>query len=622
MERFLEGFAHGQLVFFTLDDQCRIVEISARNARTFGMSISAMESREIWSLYPELRESEFFDHCQAVLKHKGSVAFQAVGGRDKHFNILVSAFSGGVAVHIQNVTRQVVQEQDLRAKENLLHAIFEAVPFWLTVKDTDLRYLMVNERMLRAQGLKKEDFLHLHVLDLPMMRNEEMEVIMEMDKKALSNPPEPVVYESAHTLINGGRRVFQTTKVPFFNHEDQVGGVVTVSMDITMEKEIIANLSESQRSLSLAQDLAGIGSWDLDIASGKMNWTEGIYKIIGETPQTMEPTYENFMGVIDPADFEAVAHFMEQARKTEQPNDIEHRMLRRDGGEVVVCQRTVVVKDKEDHPMKVLGVVQDLTRQKEAEGNLRGVMARLERSNKDLEYFATVASHDLQEPLRKITAFGERLQSKYADALSGDGLDYLERMLNASGRMRVLIDDLLAYSRVTTKGRDFEPTPLNEVLHNVLEDLEMRIEDAGATVEIADLPTLNVDKMQFHQLFQNLLMNALKYSREGVVPKIRVYPGQVNGHNGKRPSLPDGAFQLFVEDNGIGFEQKYAERIFTIFQRLHGRGKYEGTGIGLALCRKIVVRHGGNITALGRPGEGSKFIINLPREILRHGDGT
>ncbi len=239
------------------------------------------------------------------------------------------------------------------------------------------------------------------------------------------------------------------------------------------------------------------------------------------------------------------------------------------------------------------------------EAELRRLAARLEVSNRELQDFASVASHDLQEPLRKIHAFGGRLASRLGDALDAESRDYLDRMQNATARMQALIDDLLALSRVSTQPRAVRPTSLGGVVREVLADLETRIESSGAEVEVDPLPTIPADSTQMRQLFQNLLANALKFVRPGVAPHIHISAKPLTG-------FPTPAWCIAVQDNGIGFEEKYLDRIFTVFQRLQGRAAYEGTGIGLAICRRIVERHGGSITARSRPGEGSTFLVTLP----------
>ncbi len=239
----------------------------------------------------------------------------------------------------------------------------------------------------------------------------------------------------------------------------------------------------------------------------------------------------------------------------------------------------------------------------------------LARSNSELEGFASVASHDLQEPLRKITAFGDRLRTRCAGALDETSSDYLERMQNAAGRMQTLINDLLAYSRVTTKAQPFVPLDLAQVVREVLSDLELRIEKTGARLEIGELPTLEADPLQMRQMFQNLLSNALKFQRPQVPPVIRVEGWTLDGDTTVSRRLPAayGLCQISVEDNGIGFDEKYLDRLFKPFQRLNPQSAYEGTGIGLAICNKIAERHGGRITAASTPGHGARFLVTLPR---------
>jgi signal transduction histidine kinase len=227
--------------------------------------------------------------------------------------------------------------------------------------------------------------------------------------------------------------------------------------------------------------------------------------------------------------------------------------------------------------------------------------AELARSNAELEQFASIASHDLQEPLRKVQTFAAQLNAKEHDRLSEEGQDYLRRMSLASGRMRALIDDLLMFSRVSTQGRPFVPVDLGEVAAQVMPDLELTIEETGAKVTIDDLPAIDADPLQMRQLLQNLLANALKFRRDGVVPEVSV-----------ESRVSDGVAELTVRDNGIGFDPQYASRVFRAFERLHGASTYPGTGIGLALCRKIVERHHGTITAESTPGAGSSFHVKLP----------
>jgi two-component system sensor kinase FixL len=240
----------------------------------------------------------------------------------------------------------------------------------------------------------------------------------------------------------------------------------------------------------------------------------------------------------------------------------------------------------------------------------------LEQSNSELEQFAYVASHDLQEPLRKIQAFGTRLVASESENLSERGADYLQRMHNAAERMQVLINDLLSYSRVRSRAKEPAPVELGSVVDGVLGDLEVAIEEAEAKITIAELPVIRGDPVQFRQLFQNLLGNALKFRVPDRVPMINVSVSLDLGDEAmtfESGFAPNELWRITVEDNGIGFDQAYADRIFGIFQRLHGRSEYAGTGVGLAICKKIVEQHDGTIDAESAPGEGARFVMRFPK---------
>jgi PAS domain S-box-containing protein len=290
--------------------------------------------------------------------------------------------------------------------------------------------------------------------------------------------------------------------------------------------------------------------------------------------------------------------------------------VRRDGSEFWAKTVLTLARDEAGQRRGFSLVMQDLTPRKQAEDALQHSVENLRRSNAELQDFAFVASHDLQEPLRKIQAFSERLTTKCAAQLGAEGQDYLQRMRNAAQRMSTLIEDLLMFSRVTTQARPFARVDLNELARGVVEDLEARLQQTGGEVKIQDLPVIEADPTQMRQLLQNLIGNALKFHRPGESPLVRVFARGLEAESGARRTWSRGRenelCQIFVQDNGIGFDEKYLDRIFTIFQRLNERSLYAGSGIGLAICRKIVERHGGSITARSQPGGGSTFIVNLP----------
>jgi signal transduction histidine kinase/DNA-binding LacI/PurR family transcriptional regulator len=272
------------------------------------------------------------------------------------------------------------------------------------------------------------------------------------------------------------------------------------------------------------------------------------------------------------------------------------------GDDVQIVNTFVSLSAKISSALRHTMLIEELVLQSQ---NLESFNKKLEYSNQQLQDFAFVASHDLQEPLRKINFFGERLKRKYYALLDNQGRDYLDRMQNAALRMQKLIEGLLDYSRVTTMAKPFVTVDLSQVVQGVLSDLEVPIKKTGGRVSVESLPAINADPTQMRQLFQNLIGNALKFHKPNEPPVIRVYSAN---------DAPARCRTIIVEDNGIGIEAKDHGKIFGVFRKLHGKGRYEGSGIGLAICKKIMERHGGTIRVESRPGEGTRFIVDLSQE--------
>jgi len=360
----------------------------------------------------------------------------------------------------------------------------------------------------------------------------------------------------------------------------------------------------------LGQTAGHIGIWEYDIASECLWGSDEAKAICGFDPEVEDFPLEMVESRIP--ERERVHQVLMDLIEHNRPYDLEFEILPADGSAPkIVSAVAELYRDDQGRPVKVLGVIQDISRRKRAEEALhrlseeleqrvRERTVELERSNEDLEQFAYVASHDLQEPLRKMAGFAGLLARRYRSRLDAKAGDYIDYIVGGASRMQNMINDLMRYSRVTTRGKEPTPTDCNVVIRHVMEDLEFRIRDSQAAVACANLPTVMADESQLVQLFQNLIGNALKY--HGREP-LRITIGAERKGN---------EWQFFVRDNGIGLESQYAERIFVIFQRLHTRDEYEGTGIGLAICKRIVERHGGRIWVESEPGRGAVFFFTLP----------
>lgn len=296
--------------------------------------------------------------------------------------------------------------------------------------------------------------------------------------------------------------------------------------------------------------------------------------------------------------------------KTEKPFEHEYRLLRHDAEFRWIHEYVKPYYGEDNTHTGFVGTCVDVTERKEA---ILFANEELREKNKDLEQFAYVASHDLQEPLRKIQSFGELIKTRFSSEVPEQAQDYIYRMQKSASRMRILIDDLLTFSRVSSRIKPFIKIDLAKEVNSVLSDLDVLYNETQAEVEVDALPIIDVDPSQIRQLIMNVISNGLKYHRKDVPPVIKISSHTVKVSNSIQPhSEPVEMVELSFKDNGIGFDKKYSDRIFEPFQRLHGRNEFEGTGIGLAICKKIVERHQGNIKVSSIEGQGSEFKIQLP----------
>jgi PAS domain S-box-containing protein len=372
----------------------------------------------------------------------------------------------------------------------------------------------------------------------------------------------------------------------------RIGGVL---LDITDRRLTDEALRQSQERLTLAVEGAGMGTWDVDLDTGRSQWSRQHCEMLGYRCDPGQiATMEMRRARVHPEDLDDVDARIELARSTGRYAS-EHRIIRADNGEIQwLSEFGQFVSDEGGKPYRFVGVSFDITARKRADQSLR-------RANQDLEQFAYSASHDLQEPLRTVKIFSELLRSRYGEKLDGEALDFLRNVHRGATRMEMLVSDLLAYANSGMREKPPVPQDAGAALKTALANLSGAIAESGATVNAGTLPSLPVHDAHLQQLFQNIIGNAIKYRRPNVPLSIGLSAERQNGY-----------WRFSVADNGIGIDPEFQERIFGLFKRLHTSEKYEGTGIGLSLCQRIVERYHGRIWVESKPGAGSSFHFTLP----------
>jgi len=504
-------------------------------------------------------------------------------------------------------------EARLAASEKRFEDFAGIVSDWIWETGPNLCFTYLSDRFEQATGLKRDKVLDRTLLDVANadLRDPHWQRHLEdfLARRPVRN------FRFSGTLANGDIRHFQVSGNPFFDEAGHFQGYRGTGRDVTESERTHEDLHTVKARLEhlLNTSPAMIYSFKAGGNHAATFASNNIKTQLGHEPHEFLDDPGFWSHHIHPDDADRVFNDLVTLFKTGRHVQ-EYRFRHKDGTYRWMRDEMVLVEDNDGTPLEAVGYWVDITDRKMAEEEVRRYAEKLERSNRELQDFAYVASHDLQEPLRKIEAFGDRLKAKCADTVGEDGRLYLDRMQNAAARMRALINSLLAYSRVTTKAQPFVPVDMAEVATDAVSDLSVRIERAGAKVEVGPMLTIDADPMQMRQLLLNLIGNGLKFHAEGAVPQVRITSKLCDRDgSGPAPADPNEVWcQISIADNGIGFEEKYVDRIFTMFQRLHGRGEYEGTGIGLATCRKIVERHGGSITAKSAPGQGATFFVLVP----------
>jgi PAS domain S-box-containing protein len=511
-----------------------------------------------------------------------------------------------------DITERKHAEEALVRERLLLRTLVDNLPDAVYAKDTNGRKTMANPADLKnlkckteAEAIGKSDF--------DLFPKDVAEKFWADDQRVLQGRP-VLKREEFFVDEKGMKHWLLTSKLPICDQNGKITGLVGIGRDITTSKLAEEALAHERSLLRTLIDNLPDAVYAKDAAGRKLLVNPADLKNLH---------YQTEAEVINKTDFdffpkEMAEKFWADDQKVIQGQPIidrEEYVLDDAGQKRWLLTSKLPLRDQDGKIVGLVGIGRDITARKLAEDSLRSSEAKLrqstiqlERSNHELQDFAYVASHDLQEPLRKIVVFGERLKDKKIEDLGPEARDYLDRMQKAAGRMQTLINDLLSFSRVTTKARPFAPVDLAEVAADVVNDLEGRIEQVKGRVEIVGtLPVIDAEALQMRQLLQNLTGNALKFRRPEEPPVVKIEAQIVSGG-----TPPQQLCKLMVSDNGIGFDEKYLDRIFNVFQRLHTRAEYEGTGMGLAITRKIALHHGGDITAKSQPGHGATFIVTLP----------
>lgn len=385
-------------------------------------------------------------------------------------------------------------------------------------------------------------------------------------------------------------------------------------MDVTERHQMMQQLEHTIELHKQAQALTHIGNWSWNIPANKIEWSDEMYRIYGLEPKSEDMHFERFLALVHPEDRERRLAEIQKTLQTHIAEDYVMRIVWDNGTTRVLQGKGELILDEFNKPYKLTGTCQDVTEQYHINQQLELKNLELQRSNEELTSFNYIASHDLQEPLRKIKLFSNRIFEKDFEVLSPTAKEFLPRIITSASQMQKLMNDLLAFSRATSADKVFEKTDLNTLLEEVKAALKDSIEEQNVTITSKSLPELKLIPFQFQQLLENIIGNAIKYSKRDVPVQINISSRTVQGKNYlNQGAVADKSYHMLsISDNGIGFDQQYSQKIFELFQRLHNKNEYSGTGIGLAICKKIIQNHNGFITATGEQGKGATFNVFTP----------
>jgi PAS domain S-box-containing protein len=456
----------------------------------------------------------------------------------------------------------------------------------------------------------------VYLAHVPQPEQQMLRTVIEKSIQAKS------VFTVTYPVITskGNRKMISTRGKLVIGEDGVVQKVVGSMLDISQEVARQEMLEEYKLNMVEKEQFLDFGSWEEDLVKGGISWSDGMYRLFGYDPKEHAGIL-----IINAGLYMLHLHHEDWIRSNNQKQEaIKHKndfsyevnVVTREGINKRLQTFARVIRNGENQAVRIIGTSRDITQLRSYERNLESIVNDLNRSNKDLEEFAYIASHDLQEPLRKLSTFSERLVTRHSGEMGPEGKRYAERILAATDNMRILIENLLEFSRTARSSIPFGLVDLNIVLEQAVSDLEIVIEKTGAIINADRLPVIDAIPSQIQQLFGNLIGNALKFRKEDKVPVIDITVDVLsNAEKGAHNFAEDlNYYRISVKDNCIGFEQEYANKIFQIFQRLHGKVEYPGSGVGLAICKKIAENHRGIIFATSEPDKGSVFTIMLPEK--------
>jgi PAS domain S-box-containing protein len=599
----------------------RFEYVNDTGCRLFNIPKEEITGRSLLEQQLEAKDSSLFDDFVELVETgqpivQETLRYKNLSTREERlyqvFDTRAVKLGDGLVMTWRDVTNRVVGEKKLRKallalqeSERRLELAHQAAGLGSWNWKFGDSFATCSETFFQLHGLEPapdgridlEQYLsRIHPSDAARVRDLTFKAVQEIDVG-------PVEDNEFRFLVSKGSVRWMAVYQKAVHEGDTLVGISGVTMDITNRKRAEQKIQRSEQHLRNVLDtiFSFVG----------VLTPEGILLQVNRSPleaagisleDVSNKRFEDTHWWDYSSDIKKqLRHTIDMAAKGE-PSRYDVQIRVKDGQLIYIDFMIAPMYDESGKVEYLIPSAVDITARKNAEADLQRYAERLERSNQELEQFAFIASHDLQEPLRKIEMFSKTLLESSVEKLDDQERDFLKRMDQASGRMRAMITDLLGLSRVTTQGRPFIEVDLKKSAARALSDLDERLKKTGGRVDICDLPTIAADPIQMEQLFQNLISNALKFHKPGIPPTIKISSQYL---------LPTSV-QIMVEDNGIGFDSSQVETAFQPFRRLVGRSKYEGSGIGLAICRKIVERHGGAITAQSNPGEGSVFIFTLP----------